>query len=312
MVHEGDAESRLASIRALPLAKEPGRDLPAGRLLQARAREQVEALLEAELTIRAGDPRGVHDVRVACSRLRAALATFRPALHAAVSEPLGVDLRWLARSLGEARDQDVVRERLLTLAHEDKDAGSLIEGIRAEDWFPRDDAPVLAALAGQRYVGFLEALHDFVADPPLSAVAEGDAGPFLRRRLRKEWQRLEDRADPVADFEPGTAPDRDLHDVRKAAKRLRYALEVAESLWPKKARRLRKQVHVLTDILGERQDTVITRAVLLELAAQSEAAGEPLLAHGRLRQIEESRAVELEAQFQRQWSATVLERRRWP
>jgi CHAD domain-containing protein len=313
MLDERDATSRLSRLRALATPDQLGRDLPAGRVLEARVREQLEALLEAELTIRAGDASGVHEARVACRRLRAALATFRPALRVDVSEPLRDELRWLAGSLGATRDQDVVRERLLTLAREEGvNARALIEGIRAEDWSPRDDTPVLAALDSKRYVDLLDSLDNFVADPPLSPAAESAAGSFLRRRIRIEWRRLEDRVLPVADLEAGTAPDQGLHEARKAAKRLRYALEVAELLWRKKAKRLRKQVHTLTDILGERQDTVVTRAVLLELAAQSEAAGDPTFAHVRLHRIEESRAAELEAQFKSEWSATLERRRSWP
>ena len=173
------------------------------------------------------------------------------------------------------------------------------------------DPSVLAVLASERYVDLLDTLHHFVAEPPLSPAAEGDAGPFLRRRTGYEWQRLESRVAQVAGLEPGTAPDPALHDVRKAAKRLRYALEVAEPLWPKKAKRLRKQVHALTDILGERQDSVITRAVLLDLAAQSEAPADRTVA-SHLHETEQARATELEVEFHRQWSDTVRRRSTWP
>jgi CHAD domain-containing protein len=306
MADERDAASRLSSLRGLALPMELGRRVPAGAVLRLRVRDQAEALLEAELTIRAGEAQGVHDARVACRRLRAALATFRPAVRDVVSEPLRNELRWLARSLGEARDQDMVRVRLLALAdQEGLDAGLFIDRVGAQDGPPLDDPSVLAALASHRCGDLLDALEDFVADPPWTAGADRDAGPFLRRRIRKEWQRLEGRVSPVADLEPGTAPDHELHDVRKAAKRLRYALEVAEPLWPKKAKRLRKRVHALTDILGERQDTVLTRAELLRVAAQCEAAGEPAVAADRLHEIEEARAAQLEEQFQGQWSETV-------
>jgi CHAD domain-containing protein len=313
MGEERDAASRLSSLRALALPEELGRHLPAGDVLRVRVRDQAEALLEAELTIGVGQAQGVHDARVACRRLRGALATFRPVIRVDVGEALRGELRWLAHSLGAARDRDMARERLLALAQEaGEDLGPLLEHIGTEDWSPRDDPSVLAALASEQYAGLLDALHNFVADPPWAPAAERDAGPFLRRRIRKEWQRLEDQVAPVVDLEPGTAPDHELHDVRKGAKRLRYSLEVATPLWPKKAKRFRKRIHTLTDTLGERQDTVITRTVLLALAAQSEATGEPAFAAGRLYEIEQARASELEAQFQLQWSDTVRSRHRWP
>ena len=55
---------------------------------------------------------------------------------------------------------------------------------------------------------------------------------------------------------------------------------------------------------------MVTRAALLELAAQSEAAGNPTFAH--VHEIEESRAAVLEAQFKSEWSATLERRRSWP
>ena len=56
----------------------------------------------------------------------------------------------------------------------------------------------------------------------------------------------------------------------------------------------------------------MTRAILLDLAEQAEAAGEPGFVHGRLHQSEESRAAELEEQFHQEWAATVRLRGRWP
>jgi CHAD domain-containing protein len=308
-----EVESRLTQLRGGASPDEPDRHAPAGQLLVVRLREQLEALLEADLTIRAGDPRDVHDARVACRRLRAVLATSRSAVRAGAGEALRDELGWLAQSLGGTRDQQVARERLLDLAHQEGQAAEALVGrIQAWDSEHADGAPALATLASQRYVDLLDALHAFVADPPWAPEAERDAGPFLRRRIRNEWGRLEDRAAPLAALEPGTMPDERLHDARKAAKRLRYTLEVAQPLWKKKAKRLRAQVHRLTDTLGERQDTVVSRAILLELAGRAEAVGEPDFAHGRLHQSEESRAAELEEQFRRQWAAAVRRRSRWP
>ena len=69
-----------------------GRHLPAGRVLRVRLLEQVASLREAERSIRSGDDEGVHDSRVACRRLQAALAMFRPAVDVRVSEPLRDEL----------------------------------------------------------------------------------------------------------------------------------------------------------------------------------------------------------------------------
>ena len=288
-----------------------------GQVLRVRLLEQVAALREAERRIRSGDDEGVHDSRVACRRLQAALAMFRPAVDVSVSEPLREELKWLVDSLGGARDQRVARERLTALAARDGEAaGLLLAQLRRPDLSPGDDHhrddTVLEVLGSPRYADLLSGLEGFVSEPGWTARADDDARPFVRRRIRKEWKRLAQRGSLVADHQPGQMPDQALHDVRRAAKRLRYGLEVAQLLWPREPRRLRRHVHQLTDVLGERQDIAITRPFLLRLAARSQAAGEPTFVHGRLDRLEESRAVELEAQFLRVWSETVACRRHWP
>lgn len=292
---------------------ELGRQSPVGRVLLLRFRDQVEALLHADVEIRLGQAHGVHDARVASRRLRAALATFRPAIRDDASELISTELTWLARALGDARDLHVVRERLIALTQGEVEvAGPVLDRILAADWSSRADGTVIEMLGSQRYFELLDTLEALVADPPWNPPADRDAGPFLRRRIGKEWDRLAQRVALVSDTEPGRATDEALHDVRKAAKRLRYALEVAELIWPRKPKRLRRRVRGLAEMLGERQDTVVTRAALLELAAEADAAGEPTFTHGRLDYIEELRAAELEDRFHHEWSETVRERRSWP
>ena len=289
-----------------------------GQVLRVRALEQVAALREAERGIRAGDDEGVHDSRVACRRLQAALAMFRPAVDVRVSEPLRDELGWLAGSLAESRDQNVAQERLTALAARDGEAaGLLLAQLRHADLAPGDDDQrrndaVLAVLGSPRYADLLSGVEELVSEPGWTARAHDDAGPFVRRRIRKGWERLAQRASLVESSPPGQMPAEPLHNVRKAAKRLRYGLEVAQLLWRGKPKRLRRQVHLLTDVLGERQDIAITRPFLLQLATRAQAAGEPTFVHGRLDRLEESRAVELEAQFLRVWAETVACRSHWP
>ena len=164
-----------------------------GQVLRLRLVEQVAALREAERSIRNGDDEGVHEARVACRRLQAALAMFRPAVDVRVSEPLREELGWLAGSLGGARDQNVAQERLTALAARDGEAaGLLLAQLRRADPSPGDDdqrrnAAVLAVLGSPRYADLLSGLDGFVSEPGWTARGDGDAGPFVRRRLRKEW-----------------------------------------------------------------------------------------------------------------------------
>ena len=201
-----------------------------------------------------------------------------------------------------------MRERLTALAARDGEAaGLLLAQLRRPEPPPGD-----AVLGSPRYADLLSGLDGFVAEPGWTDRAQDDAGPFVRRRIRKEWDRLAERASLLEQYSTGQLPDQPLHDVRKAAKRLRYGLEVAQLLWRGEPKQLRRLVHQLTDILGERQDIAITRPFLLQLATRAQAAGEPTFVHGRLDRLEESRALELEAQFHRVWSETVARRQHWP
>ena len=292
-------------------------DRTVGQLLRERLLEQVAALREAEEGIRSGDDEGVHDSRVACRRLQAALAMFRPAVDVRLSEPLRDELGWLAAAWGASRDHRVAQDRLTTLAARDGEAaGLLLAQLNAPERSQTDDQhhddAVLEVLGSPRYADLLLRLDGFGSGPGWTERAEGAARPFVRRRIAREWERLAERAALVAEHPQGQMPDEPLHAVRKAAKRLRYGLEVAQLLWRGKAKRLRRPVHQLTDILGERQDIAITRPYLLQLASRAQAAGEPTFVHGRLDRLEESRALELEAQFHRVWTETVDRRRDWP
>jgi inorganic triphosphatase YgiF len=72
-------EARLGSAK-------PGK--PAARVVQRRLAKQVAELLRRDSQIRRGEDEGVHRARVACRRLRSALATFRPLLDREVTDPL--------------------------------------------------------------------------------------------------------------------------------------------------------------------------------------------------------------------------------
>jgi CHAD domain-containing protein len=54
--------------------------------------------------------------------------------------------------------------------------------------------------------------------------------------------------------------DNQLHAARRAYKRARYAVEVIQPLWGRRARRLVRRIKELQDVLGEHQDCHRRRA----------------------------------------------------
>lgn len=285
-----------------PRLPKVGRDRPASRTLHVRLTDEVSELLRSDSVIRRNGPDGVHRARVACRRLRGALATYRPLLDREVTDPIRDELRWAAQTLGKARDLEVVHERLRELV--DVEPRSLVVGpVRRRlmrsygDWSRSAAGDVHTTLNSKRYLELLAALDLLVADPPWTALAEKSAQEVLPALVLRDWKRLRHRVRKLKDVE--TVGDRDvaLHEVRKAAKRLRYAAETLVPVWRKDAERLAKAAQTITQILGERHDTTMSRPDLLRLADEATAAGESAFTYGRLHGSEEERADELEFEF---------------
>jgi CHAD domain-containing protein len=83
--------------------------------------------------------------------------------------------------------------------------------------------------------------------------------------------------------------------MRKAAKRLRYATEVAAPALGTNAKRLVKRVKEVQELLGEHQDSVVARGLLRELGAAASAEGGNGFAFGWLLRDEQARAEQVEA-----------------
>ena len=92
-----------------------------------------------------------------------------------------------------------------------------------------------------------------------------------------------------------------LHEVRKCAKRLRYAAESAVVVHGKRARKLAAAAEDIQDLLGDHQDTVVTRELLLRLARDPSLTPEDAFSLGRLHAREEQRGADDRASFVRRW-----------
>ena len=289
----------------------------AGDAVQAHLAEQVAELVARDPHTRRDLPDALHKMRVATRRLRSALATFRPLLDRERTDPLRDELRWLAGVLGAARDAEVLHERLLALVAEEP--ADLVLGrvqhridlVMTQRHRAAHDR-VLAELDGARYLRLLDALDDLVAAPPFLPTADEDAAQALPRLVRRTWRRL-DRTMSAAERAPrGPAKDELLHEVRKQAKRTRYAAEAVQPVVGRDARRYAAAVEELQESLGDFQDGVVSRQVLRELGALGHRSGENGFTFGRLHALEQVRA---EAAVERwpQARAAVSRRRlrRW-
>jgi CHAD domain-containing protein len=284
----------------------------AAHVLLSYLREQVRALVAQDPLVREGGPGAVdktdavHDLRIAIRRLRSALATYRLLIDPDVAARLRAELQWLGASLGTARDIQVITARLDQLVG--AEPPPLVLGPvrnRIDTQLGGDFAAArhggLEALDSTRYFDLLDALDSIVASPPLTDLAGRPAERVIPRLIERESRRLR-RAVRAANAAKGTGRhDVALHEVRKAAKRLRYAAELARPVRHKPADRLAAAAENLQTILGDHQDSVVARDTLLALSTQAYLQGENGFSYGRLHAIEERRAAASEAQFRQAW-----------
>lgn len=246
-------------------------DASATEVLRAGITASTLRIMDNDAVIRAdGDPEGVHQARVGCRRLRSDLRTFAPLLVTDRAEPLRQELRWLASSLGDVRDLDVLGDRLrrqiAELPTTDLDGAHVV--LQHLDRQRKDAVTgAIAALDSHRYLELLDDLVAVAADPPTTAAGDAPASDVLPGlagrafdRLRKHVRRL-----------PKHPTDEQLHDLRIQAKKARYAADVAVPVAGKRARRYTKAMGRLQDVLGDLHDAHVAEVWLRDAAAVLDA-----------------------------------------
>ena len=231
---------------------------------------QLVALEEQDLALRGGGEHGVHGLRVAARRLRSALATYAPLFQPDATTRLRSELRWLGAVMAGARDAQVLRQRLTALV--DEQPAELVLGrvsTRLDESLRRRYAAGRAvadeALDSERYVGLLDRLQEFLDDPPFTGDARRPAREVTPGLLEKDLERVHERHERYQ--RARSEPERDvaLHEVRKASKRLRYAAETTLPVFGSQAARLASRAEAVQELLGDHQDTVVSRTVLREI-----------------------------------------------
>jgi CHAD domain-containing protein len=245
---------------------------PAADVVRAGLAAAVRRIVEHDHVVRLDDdPEGVHQARVGTRRLRSDLRTFRTLVDQTWSEPLRDELAWLADELGTVRDLDVLSVRLRRTAEQ------LDEGDRAalDELFDALASARAAALAGlldamdtRRYVELLDRLVDGARSPRLLPDAAAAADEVLPRLAAGAWKRLRRRVRALG----ATPTDDELHGVRIAVKRARYAADVAVPVAGEAAESFAKALARLQDVLGDHHDAIVAATWVRERT--------PSLSHG--------------------------------
>ncbi|SMH52652.1 CYTH and CHAD domain-containing protein [Azospirillum agricola] len=242
-------------------------------------------------TLNGDDPEGVHQMRVALRRLRSAIALFRPFVPGPQYLWLVGEIKWLAGSLGPARDWDVFATELLAPVRDafhraDGHGRSAVEDIdalaaAAEARRLRAYETVRAAIGSERYTAFLLGLGAWVEkrgwrDQPVSEDSVRLFGPvtgLADHLLEKRHKKARRAGHGFAHL-----PVAQRHQLRIALKKLRYAAEFFRSLYDDKpVRRYLQELAGFQDALGHLNDVATATRLLHELHEDGSrsAPGEP-------------------------------------
>jgi CHAD domain-containing protein len=266
-------------------------------LATAIARSLVAALERADAGVRADEPDSIHSMRTIVRRLRSVLASFSGVFDRRAVDDLRQRLRRLGSVLGEARDLEVRAasaerelENIPPELQDEESTARLVEGDRVAFGEARDR--VLAYLSSSTYYRLLDSLDDFVAsprsqDPAVEKRASEPAERLVRRALRTASKRTLTRANNLPETEEaGDEYLAEFHEVRKAARRLRYTAEAILDADPQvtgpRVLRLARRAERVQDMLGEHRDGILFAEHLMFESNRAHAAGEKTFVYGAL------------------------------
>ena len=267
---------------------------------------QQGRLLSFDPLVRLDEPDAVHQMRVTARRLRSTLQAFTEVIPAAQSETLIGELKWLGGVLGQARDAEVLAERLERRVREtpaEQVVGPVAARIQAHFAPVRAAArqEALAALDSPRYAALLDSLDGLLAAEAVPAGATRPARDVLPAAVRRTYRRTGRRLRRAAHTAPGPARDAAFHQARKAAKRARYAGEAITPALGRPARQFTRQMKQVQTVLGDHQDSVVARGLDRELGMSAHLAGENAFSYGLFFEREAQLGSRLEHQAQRRW-----------
>lgn len=277
----GSKLARVLGTTAAPDGAAPPKDP-----LQRAIAEQVRELLVWDRAVRADAYDSIHQMRVTTRKLRSLLRDYQESFGLPDDGWVLDELRELAGILGVARDAEVLAERY---EHDlDSLAPELVRGpIRerlvggAQRRYQTGLRRSLIAMRSQRYFRLLDSLELIAAEIPGAATAEAPA-PVTIDAAYKKVRKAQKAATQVDREHPDDQHQRDeaIHRIRKRAKRLRYTASATG------AAGVAEQAKAVQSLLGDHQDSVVSREHLRQEAETAHAAGEDTFTYGLLYQRE--------------------------
>jgi CHAD domain-containing protein len=249
--------------------------------------EQLAQLLRWDRAVRADADDAVHQMRVSTRKIRSLLRASPESFGLSDDPSILDELRELANVLGEARDAEVLAQRYRGAL--DKLPAQLARGPvqdrlvdGAEQRYRAGVRRSLATMRSPRYFRLLDALEAVVAKAPDQKSAPG-AVIAAGKKVRKAAKAAERANDEDLDDA--------IHRIRKRAKRLRYTAAAMG------ANKVSKRAKKVQSLLGDHQDSVVSRAHLIEQADAARAASEDAFTYGLLHQQDSELADNLRQQL---------------
>ncbi|OBB97049.1 CYTH and CHAD domain-containing protein [Mycobacterium sp. 852002-30065_SCH5024008] len=287
--------SKLA--RVLGTTPQPDSAQPAEHPLQRAVAEQIRELLVWDRAVRADAFDSIHQMRVTTRKLRSLLRDYQESFGLPDDGWVLDELRELAAILGIARDAEVLAERYerqLDGLTPDLVRGPVHERLvgGAQRRYQTGLRRSLMAMRSQRYFRLLDALDAIAAQPPGSA-PDGEHAPVTIDAAYKKVRKAAKAAAQVYRDHPDDQHQRDeaVHRIRKRAKRLRYtAAATGED-------KVSEQSKSVQSLLGDHQDSVVSREHLRHESEAAHTAGEDTFTYGLLYQQEADLAERCEQQL---------------
>ncbi|MEJ6014458.1 CYTH and CHAD domain-containing protein [Corynebacterium sp. H127] len=275
-----------------------------------------DRLLEVDPAVRRDDYDSVHQMRVATRELRSLMQTFEGILVGEEYLELEEELKLLAATLGVARDAEVVAERFQMLIGLDDDhiideaASTHLENDMQRK-YERAHRTIVRVLNSKRYFALLAGLENLIAHPPLASAEQRseveedvtkeqvkfEEESALFEHLDSAYKKLMKRHNvAVSEWEETETPLREreenFHNMRKAAKKLRYSADAVGRATGLKTKDLYAACKKMQSVLGDFQDSVTSRDELLALATSARKHVEDTFAYGVLYQRERELGAE--------------------
>jgi len=270
-------------IEKTPVAAERACDpelnagMSAGRAFTLIGRACLRHLIANEPATKARDAEGLHQMRVALRRLRAAISLFSDVVSDDRIDTIKTELRWLAREFGPARDLDTLFIEVLKplrKQHANEPGFVSISKMFARKRL-KSHRQAQEAVQSARFRALVLDTAEWVEagpwsmseDPLMRARREMPIEIYAANQLSQRRKRIRRRGAKIGNLSP-----EQLHRLRIQGKKARYAVEFFSSVYQgkKAAKRCKKILSSLMQLqngLGGVNDVMTRKALCADIIA---------------------------------------------